>query len=399
VTDLLQGETIIYFGPEPWAGLWRNRHQLMSRFARDNDVWYVEPPTMFRRLIGDLKNNNGHREIGGSRLVTRDDCGVNIFHGPWWLPITGRAPFKNLSIRIYMAVLFLRVRLRNSRRPIIWLSRPDMLDYLGMLRKKLTIYHVVDEYRGYGSQPNEQRTDVAPKEIEMLKRVDAAIVVTPTLLQLKSPYNPNTFLVPNAVDYASYASSDAQVPVDIADIHGPIIGYTGLIAARLDLQLLIEAAIARPDWSYVFVGSVNDNKCAEQIKQLRDLPNVHFLGQKPVDETPQYVKNFDVCTIPYVTNLRAQHASPLKVYEYAAAAKPIVATDFSAARTFDGHILIIRNTKEFINACEEALRIDPNSTEILGNREFAARNTWDHRVSQVSDIVRNCLNKVDLKQP
>ena len=30
---MITGRSILYFGPEQWDGLWRNRHQLMSRFA------------------------------------------------------------------------------------------------------------------------------------------------------------------------------------------------------------------------------------------------------------------------------------------------------------------------------------------------------------------------------
>ncbi len=41
--EILSGHNIIYFGPEKWEGMWRNRHQLMSRCARNNKVIYVEP--------------------------------------------------------------------------------------------------------------------------------------------------------------------------------------------------------------------------------------------------------------------------------------------------------------------------------------------------------------------
>ena len=125
------------------------------------------------------------------------------------------------------------------------------------------------------------------------------------------------------------------------------------------------------------------------MKRLRDQVNAHFLGQKPVDEVARYVHHFDVCMIPYAVNLRAQHASPLKLYEYAAASKPIVSTDFAAARSFEGHVEIAGNGKEFLFACERALRLDSSSSELLENRRFAAKNTWGHRVQQISDILSN----------
>lgn len=385
VTDILKGETIVYFGPEPWTGLWRNRHQLMSRFARDNDVWYVEPPTTPRRLVAGGKHIAGGRHR--SRLYSRDPSGVNIFHSPWWLPITGRRPLKDISLRLYLALLSLTARLRKKR-PIIWVSRPDMIDYLDGLATKLTIYHVVDEYSGYGSRSAEQRQVLIDREAELLRRVDVVIVVTPTLLSAKSAHNPNTHLVPNAVDFDAYAGDRAATPPDLAGIPEPVIGYSGLISERLDLDLLLSAARSRPDWSYVFVGFVREDGCREQVRGLDALPNVHFLGQKPVFEAPAYVRHFSVGIIPYADNIRARHASPLKLYEYSAASKPIVATDFPAARDFEGHVEIIRDRDEFLTACERCLAATPQTDAVRENQRFAANNTWEQRIEQISDIVR-----------
>lgn len=379
---MLNGETIIYFGPEPWDGLWRNRHQLMSRFAAQNDVWYVEPPAnLFKLLSGGARRR--------SRLSSTDATGVRIFHSPWWLPTIGREPFKSISIRIFLAVLSLVAHIGKKRRAIVWLSRPNMVGYIDKLPAKLTIYHVVDEYSGYG-QPSEQaRSKQQRIEDEMLRKADAVVVVTPTLFDLKSPHNPNTHLVPNAVDYDSYADCNAEKPDDMSGIQGPIIGYSGLIAARLDIGLLQETAESRPDWNFVFVGTVNDTDCQVALQRFEELPNVHFLGQKVVEEVPRYVNQFDVCVIPYLINLRAQHASPLKLYEYAAASRPIVTTDFAAARAFDGNVRIAGTAEEFVAACEQSVALDSSAEEISDNRRIAANNTWDQRVRQISDILGN----------
>ena len=384
MTGMLKGETIIYFGPEPWDGLWRNRHQLMSRFADHNDVWYVEPATNLRKLFSGRTKRR-------SRLFSRDASGVSVFHSPWWLPVTGRAPFKDISIRIFLAVLSFVARTGAKHRPIVWFSRPNMVDYLGKIHTKLTIYHVVDEYSGYGHSSTKPRSKPKSREDEMLREADTVIVVTSTLFDLKSRHNPNTHLVPNAVDYDAYADCDPRKPDDMSDISGPIIGYSGLIAARLDLDMLQTAAEARPDWNFVFVGGVNDEHCKAELRQLCELSNVHFLGQKPVHDVPRYVHQFDVCVIPYVLDLRAQHASPLKLYEYAAAAKPIVTTDFSAARSYQGHVRIAGDADGLVAACEWSLGLDSSAAEIVENRRIAAENTWAHRVQQISGIFRNSV--------
>jgi len=385
----LRGETLIYFGPEPWAGLWRNRHQLMSRLAKHNTVVYVEPPVLLRDLLGLRRGRNRSRNAIRSRLFTRDASGVVVFHSPWWLPQTGRPPFKDPATRLLLAVLARVAGVDRQRRPIVWYSRPGMVDYLDKLDARLVVYHVVDEYSGYGD-PSRTRSDTpGPQEQRMLRAADVVIVVTPTLFDRKSPYNPDTFVVPNAVDFEAYAAGGLDVPADMVNIRHPVIGYSGLVAARLDLDMLGQTADIHPDWNFVFVGAINDDHCARELDQLRARNNVHLLGSKPVDEVPAYVRQFDVCMIPYRINLRAEHASPLKLYEYAAASRPIVSTNFAAARAFEGDIAIVNDSAEFVAACAAALASATTSNGVAKNRQLAQQNTWDHRVRQISGILES----------
>ncbi len=379
MAETLNNRTIFYFGPEPWDGLWRNRHQLMSRFAKNNEVWYVEPPALLRQLIRGKKYR--------TKLCSRDASGVNIFHSPWWLPVIGRAPLKKPSIRVFLFALSLVAKLGKAK-PVAWFAKPEMLDYLEAFDASPKIYHIVDEYSGYGNPSAARRQKIEQKEIAVLEKADLAIAVTPTLYAKKSPYNEHTYLVPNAVNFSAYADCPDEPPSDMVDIADPIIGYTGLISARLDLRLLHAAACARPKWNFVFIGAVSENQCGQEMHDLRALDNVHFLGQKSVEATPQYVNQFDVCMIPYALDLRAKHASPLKLYEYAAASKPVVATDFAAARDFEGHIKIAADAESFVSACELCLDPDATATGIAENLRFAADNTWEHRIEQVSEIIR-----------
>ena len=52
---MLSGETIICMAPDPWEGLWRNRHQIMTRLARRNTVLYVEPRLYFPETLRRLR--------------------------------------------------------------------------------------------------------------------------------------------------------------------------------------------------------------------------------------------------------------------------------------------------------------------------------------------------------
>jgi len=263
-----------------------------------------------------------------------------------------------------------------------------MSDYLGKLDEKLSIYHVVDEYTAYTGVNDDIRDWLATQEQAAATNADAVIVVTPALMKSKLTFNPNTYLVPNAVDYVAYADADAQRPLDLTEMRSPIIGFTGLISARLDFNLILEAAKARPEWSFVFVGSIDDTECASELQQMDELDNIRLMGVRPVEAMPAYLRRFDVCTIPYADDDSAANASPLKLYEYAAAGKPIVTTDFAAAREFPGHLESVTNSGGFVEACEEALKLSRTDAKLLENQQYAARNTWGDRVDEISAIIR-----------
>jgi glycosyltransferase involved in cell wall biosynthesis len=385
----LRGETIIYFGPEDWAGMWRNRHQLMTRFAKRNNVIYVEPPMMFRRALRRLFRRTEESQRAYSHRFSAHESGVVVYHSPWWTPLTGREPFRKLSLWLYFKVLFKRCFVEKSCRPIVWLSRPQMSDYLGKLNEKFSIYHVVDEYTAYTGVDTATRDWMIAQEKSAAEQVDAVIVVTPALFNSKSPYNANTHLVCNAVNFAAYADAHMDNPIDMVDIQLPVIGFTGLVSARLDFDLILEAAQARPEWSFVFVGSIDDSECDEALRQLDALDNVHFMGVRPVNAMPGYLSRFDVCTIPYADDDSAANASPLKLYEYAAVGKPIVTTDFAAAREFPGHLQRATTSKKFVKACEKALKMSPGDPKLVENQQFAAKNTWEDRVAEITDIINS----------
>ena len=389
----LEGETIIYFGPEPWDGMWRNRHQLMTRLARHNRVVYVEPPVMLRAAFRRFFGGGANVPRSSGRRVTVHESGVLVYYSPWWTPLTGRAPFEELSTSTFIRFLRRCCEIGERCQPIIWLSRPHMHRFIGKMREKLCIYHVVDEYTAYAGIDSITRDWLRQQEQIVARRADAVVVVTPALMESKSLYNERTYLIPNAVDFAAYANAQEAAPEDLAAMEKPVIGFTGLVSVRLDFSLIQDAAEARPGWSFVFVGAINDTECRDELQALERLKNVHFLGVKPIGLMPAYLQHFDVCTIPYAADDSAANASPLKLYEYSAVGRPIVTTNFAAARAFPGHLRRVTTAAEFVHACEEALSLEIGASELVENRSFAEQNTWDDRVDNIGDIMRKHIEQ------
>jgi len=396
---MLTGYNLIYFGPEKWDGLWRNRHQLMTIFAQRNRVLYVEPraylrPTFRRWRQGKLR----WTELCEPRL-TKVQENLHVYHPPVFMPISGQPPLREILEFTDRWMLRRAMKQLGLQSPLIWLSRPSMIGRVGQFNEKMVIYHVVDEYAAYGGVRRDSRDIIQEQERQLLQLADLVIVVSQPLLEAKKPYNPNTHLVPNAVNYEAFAeilNKRSARPSDIAAVPRPVIGYSGLISRRLDLALLIQLAEAHPEWSLVFVGATA-TPGDSLLKRLKALPNVYFLGPKPVTSVPRYVSAFDVALIPYRLTEETRHASPLKLYDYLACGKPVVTVDIPAARPYAHLIKIVSEPSQFVVAIERAL-IEPQDDLIAERQAIAAENSWTQRVAQISHLIRLTLEAHEGRQ-
>ncbi len=397
---MLSGASIIYFAPEKWDGLWRNRQQLMSVFARQNTVLYIEPRLHLRPTItGFWRGGLGWSEIRHSLLRHISDQ-LYVFRYPVLVPISGQFPVNELTRLLRRLSLRQALRKLQMTQPIVWFARPDMLDLLDEVpTPRLKVYHVVDEYSAYSNHTVESQCRVLAWEKQMMARVDVVIVVSKNLYEAKRPFNSNTFLVPNGVNYQAYTAALAtpDLPADLAQIKPPRLGCIGLIGDKLNLTLLKQLAETNPDWSLVLVGQASVKHQAEAWQALQALPNVHHLGSVDVSQVPHYVKGFQVGLMPYRQNRHADHISPLKLYDYLAAGIPIASLDIPAAYEFGAYIHLARNPETFAEAVRAALA-DTMPERRWARRGLAAQHTWEARVEQISAVLEAQLKTKALRR-
>jgi len=199
-------------------------------------------------------------------------------------------------------------------------------------------------------------------------------------------YNPHSYYIGNGFNVEQYLKKESSpIPDDLKDIPGPRIGYVGaLITLRLDLTLLIDMAKAKPLWSFVLIGWED-----EEFKnsELHQLPNVYFLGKKHTQEVPAYIEQFDVCLNPQIINEITIGNFPLKVVEYLALGKPVVATATNTMKEVFSQDTYLANDKEsYISQTEKALAED-NTSRQQERIYFAKSFTWERVTSLLLDSI------------
>jgi glycosyltransferase involved in cell wall biosynthesis len=206
-------------------------------------------------------------------------------------------------------------------RPILWTFLPNTVGLVGRLGESRVIYHCVDEYSAFAGVP---RDALRRMEQALVRRADLVLASSETLAAERRSLNPRTHFVSHGVDVAHFAQAlDATLapPADAGDLPRPVVGFFGLIAEWIDLELLAEIARRRPSWTVVMIG-----KATVDTAPLRALPNVRLLGQKPYAMLPAYCRAFDVGLIPFRVDALTVRANPLKLREYLAAGLPVVST-------------------------------------------------------------------------
>jgi glycosyltransferase involved in cell wall biosynthesis len=194
---------------------------------------------------------------------------------------------------------------------------------------------------------------------------------------------PNRFFLEQAVDFEHFSNLDVEPAPEVDGITHPILGYFGSMDYVMDTELMAEVARLRPGWHWVLLG-LKSNLVRVSA------PNIHFLGSKPYSDLPRYIRQFDVCVLPWrETNTFTSYGSAIKVREYLATGKPVVVAPLYEYLQTPG-LRFYRGTQEFIAQVEAALRED--SPALAAQRQAVVKDgTWDARASQLAALIQSLL--------
>lgn len=180
------------------------------------------------------------------------------------------------------------------------------------------------------------------------------------------------------------------VPSDLAAIPAPRLVIAGALDYRVDLQALEILAQADASWQIVLIGPVKSGQL--DAMRLRRPANTHFLGEKPYAELPGYLKGASVALIPYVRSTLTKAIFPLKLFEYLAAGVPVVVGGLPELRRFGDIIGVAETVDDYPSLVRRGLAEDTPEKRFV-RTTFAARNTWDGRVEDISRLVEEALQR------
>jgi len=269
---------------------------------------------------------------------------------------------------------------------IIWSYYPPIMPYLRSLGQKLTVFDAVDnwvEHPSYESIKKKLKADY-----KHIKSSADLIFTVAEELQTIFDNQSNVYWIPNGVDLTHYQDQQTVINRDIADLQKPIIGYIGVVQDRVDIELIKFAASKNPNKSFVIVGPVWQQEHKESLGQI---PNIHVLGYKSYHEAPAYIQQFDVALIPHKPSKFVTSTNPMKLYEYLACGKPVVATKGSGAEMFDDIVYLAADKEEFNRKIFMALQED-NKEEQEKRKKIMQDYSWNTIVKQMLELVNKKMS-------
>lgn len=227
----------------------------------------------------------------------------------------------------------------------------------------------------------------------MVGRASGIVAITKGLADAYSPTVSCPIIVaPDAVDIGfiedAPSREKAREVLDL-DARRRIVVYTGQLFPWKGVETLIAAARLLPGTQFVIVGGSGKRLAELRCKAPQ---NVALTGQVPNKEIPTYLSAADIFALPNTAERISQEfTSPLKLFEYMAASRPIVASDLQSLRE------VLSNEMAFFFKSEDPASLAATITKALSAdgavkarraRKEVERYTWDRRAEAISVFLK-----------
>lgn len=188
-----------------------------------------------------------------------------------------------------------------------------------------------------------------------------------------------------------------------------VVAYCGTFKPWHGLEHLVRAAEQVPDptLKFLLIGDVRQARNLPALVRSKKLTKRFvFTGRVPYDQVPQHLAAADVCVAPFDLQKRGgkagQGQAPLKVVEYLALEKPVIASQVqSLTQLFrDGHHLHLvppRNPQSLATALQDLRRQPERAAELArtGRQRVLEHHTWSAQAGQLASLFRRMLTGDD----
>ncbi|WP_293896312.1 glycosyltransferase [Flavobacterium sp.] len=342
-----------------WEFVYQRPQHLISRMAQTKKVLFIEEPLNY--------NNDESGSLGN--LITINE-NLHIL----------QPKVKDIEAIARIIPRFIK----SKSIGVGWFYSPAFSPLLNAFNFDTVVYDCMDELSLFKGAPS----FIIQAEKYLMANADIVFTGGKSLYESKKELHYNVHCFPSSVDTQHFSQdvNAMDIPADIANIKKPIVGYFGVIDERIDVQLLQNIALARPDVSFVMIGPL----AKIEDKDLPKETNIYYLGMKKYSELPLYLKAFDIAMMPFALNDATKYISPTKTLEYMAAGKPIISTRIKdVERDYKSCVHLVETSAQFSDAITAISGVENNLMLQCQYTDILRQTSWDATVEKMSKILKD----------
>jgi glycosyltransferase involved in cell wall biosynthesis len=383
----LEQFAIIYFGNDWSAENRTSSHHVAEHLGRRTSVLYVDSPGL-RAPKASIRDFKKIRRVMASAVRPPRRIADRLWHMS--LP---QIPFRRLPLVRHVNTFLGRWLVKRAiarlglTRTISWFAVPHPGLLANAFGEAAVIYYCIDDY---AALPDVDMRAIAGLDAHLTSCADQVFVASTRMLHAKASRQSSIALTRHGVDVSLFrTAADPRLPIapGAQALPRPIVGFFGLIEDWIDLDLIADLAERRPAWTFLMIG-----RLAVDPGRAGKLANVVFAGPQPYLDLPRWAKAFDVAIVPYRLTRQVVNAAPLKLREYLAAGRPVVAVPTPDTQRFAGLARLASGCDQFVDAIEAALCEDGDADRTRRMDAMAAMS-WDDRVAEVVEIVEHRIRQ------
>jgi hypothetical protein len=368
IVDLCKKDIYILLPAIPWKSPLFQRHQQMAK-AMSKLNYLVIYVSLFDNI--DNLSENIYKNIGSNLWITNDIENMLLLEKCFYSFFSPISKIGKMEIKLEDYYN----KIKNSNSYLVY-------EYIDTNDSKIS-----------GSESKniiiENNFNKAVKE----NYSDLIITTANSLYNEVISYNSNVVMIKNGVNFEEYQdfSKNITLPpnyISFCNKYDIIVGYFGAVAGWLDYNLLYEIIRENSNIGFIMIGP----NYHIDSKIIPKFPNFFRNEFVPYDELKYYANKFTFCLLPFEKGKIAETTSPLKLYEYFALGKPVIATSYMNECMLYPEVFRFTNDEEFKQCIKEA-KIKMLDIKFINRmKELAKENDWINRAKILKEYFKKLKN-------
>lgn len=246
----------------------------------------------------------------------------------------------------------------------------DLVDHLPVAR---WVYYCVDDFTQW---PGLDQAPLLELEELLVRRADVLIAASLTLQDRLARWGRAAALLTHGVDLDHWSAAPGPPLAQLAKLQRPLVVFWGLLDRRMDVSFVRRLADDMDRGTVLLVGPESDPDPA-----LTQHERIVRLSGLTYQDLPRLAAEAAVLVMPYADLPVTRAMQPLKLNEYLATGKPVVARDLPATRAWADALDLAATPEDFARLVRLRLAEGlPNSQAEA--RQRLRQESWVEKASQ-----------------